>query len=261
MVSQILSHSSDEDDVAGHQNDRHLVFRKLGQFKTLSPAAYSAFQRCLLARVQTAGRNTPLIERGDGAGTVMIVLEGWAASCRAVKDSRPQIVALHLPGDFCDISIAFKRHMDCAVVALTDLRVASISRSALLKLATDHPEISQMLWWEAMWASATGGQWTARMARSSARARITHLLCELAVRLYVLGLADDTGFDVPMTQVDLANSCGLTSEHTYRIMSDLRRSNVASWEKGRLRLLDWDALREMAEFDPAYLQFRQLRRA
>ncbi len=61
----------------------------------------------------------------------------------------------------------------------------------------------------------------------------------------------DNGFDIPIAQADLANSCGLKPKHTNRITADLRRDQVLAWEKGRLTLLDWDALREMGEFDVA----------
>lgn len=239
-------------------SERHYLIRKLGQYLPLPYEDQQVLIRCLSARVQTIGRNIPLIEAGDTPSDIFVVLEGWACSTRPVAEGRPPVIALHLPGDICDFGAFMKRQMDCTIVAMSRLRVAALSQCALTSLMRDHPRCGQALWWEFMCASAIRSEWIARLSHGGARARLANLLCEIAVRLYVVGLADDGGFTLPITQVDLGHSCGLTPEHTNRVLRDLRERDIVSWEKGQLVLRNWDLLQTEANFDPAYLHFGEL---
>jgi len=238
---------------------RHLLLRKLAQFAALPDDQKLALDRALSARVQSVGRGIPIIEAGEAPADIFVVLEGWACSVRPTIEGRPPIIALHLPGDICDLGALMKRHMDCTIYALTPVKVAALGRSAVARLTRDHPQCAQALWWESMCAAAIRGQWVARLGNGSAKARIANLLCELATRLYVVGLADDGGFDLPITQTDIGLSCGLTPEHTNRVLRDLREKGAIAWEKGRLAMLDWDILRSAASFDARYLHFRDLK--
>ena len=237
----------------------HPLIRKLGQFASLNGEEQQALARCLSARIQIVGRGIPLVEAGDAPSDLFVVLEGWACSLRPVAEGRAPIVALHLPGDVCDFGTLMKQRMEGSIVAMSRLRVATLSRPALTRLTGEHPICGQALWSDFMCASAISGQWIARLSQGSARARLANLICELAVRLYAVGLADDSGFALPITQVDLGHSCGLTPEHTNRVLRDLHSRGIASWEKGRLILRDGEALSKEGAFDPAYLHFRHLK--
>lgn len=241
-------------------NQFHLI-RKLGQYAPLGVDERSALANCLSSRLQVIDRGVPLIELGEAPIDVFVVLDGWAASQRPGGDKRDQTVSLHLPGDVCDFGVLMKRHMDCTIIALSRLKVASISRTMATKLTHDYPLCAQALFWESICANAVRGQWIARNAKGAARERVANFLCEIATRLFVVGLADDSGFDLPITQADFGNACGLTSEHTNRVFRDLRMDNIVSWKDGRLDLLNWDALRALGSFDASYLHFRDLRQS
>jgi hypothetical protein len=98
-----------------------------------------------------------------------------------------------------------------------------------------------------------------RICQQTARERIANLICELAARLYIVGLADDNGFEMPLTQSQLGGACGLTSEHTNRTLRELREAQLMSLERGRIFFGDWDRLRELGGFDGRYLHFRTMR--
>jgi hypothetical protein len=41
--------------------------------------------------------------------------------------------------------------------------------------------------------------------------------------------------------------------HTNRTVQELRARNAISWRNGVMRILDWNTLASLAEFDPLYL--------
>jgi CRP-like cAMP-binding protein len=61
-------------------------------------------------------------------------------------------------------------------------------------------------------------------------------------------------FEFPITQVDLADILGLSPVHVNRTLQELRARELIHWKGTNVRILDWDALAEIAEFDPTYLQ-------
>jgi CRP-like cAMP-binding protein len=82
---------------------------------------------------------------------------------------------------------------------------------------------------------------------------VAALFCELRVRLGIVGLADATGFALPITQIDLAESLGLTSVHVNRVLRQLRENQLATFQGGRVTLLDEPGLRRLADFNDSYL--------
>ena len=91
------------------------------------------------------------------------------------------------------------------------------------------------------------------LGRRSALSKVAHLFCELHVRLGLVGLSDDTGYDLALTQIDLAECVGMTPVHVNRLLRDLREQGAVEFGRGRVTIGDLDLLRRIAEFDPAYL--------
>jgi len=92
------------------------------------------------------------------------------------------------------------------------------------------------------------------VGRRDSRARIAHLLCELAVRLKSIGAENgDEMFDFPVTQEQLADATGLTSVHTNRTLQSLRRDGLIQLTARSLTVLDWEGLRNAGDFDELYL--------
>jgi CRP-like cAMP-binding protein len=61
-------------------------------------------------------------------------------------------------------------------------------------------------------------------------------------------------FEFPVTQVDLADILGLSAVHVNRTLQELRARELIHWKGTTVRILDWDVLAEIAEFDATYLQ-------
>ena len=69
-------------------------------------------------------------------------------------------------------------------------------------------------------------EWVVNVGRRDARQRIAHVLCEFAVRLEARGLASNHGFELPMTQEQLADTTGLTSVHVNRVLKGLETDGL-----------------------------------
>ena len=55
---------------------------------------------------------THIIFQGDRPGDVHLVMEGFACRSKVLPDGARQIMALLLPGDFCDLHVAILGAMD-----------------------------------------------------------------------------------------------------------------------------------------------------
>ena len=108
-----------------------------------------------------------------------------------------------------------------------------------------------------MWDIAVDGaasrEWLANQGRRSAYEQLAHLFCELYFRMDWAGLVQDKGFELPLTQIELGDACGLSSVHVNRSLQALRKDELITFENHRLTIPNIEALAMRAEFDPAYL--------
>ena len=59
---------------------------------------------------------------------------------------------------------------------------------------------------------------------------------------------------MPFTQTDMADALGLSNVHVSRVLGQLRKQGLFTWQDGVLTIKNWKRLQEAAEFDPSYLQ-------
>ena len=73
-----------------------------------------------------------------------------------------------------------------------------------------------------------------------------------------IGLADERGMQLPITQIEFADALGLSSVHVNRVLQDLRREGLIGSQGRTVVIDDWERLTGMAEFDPTYLHLRKM---
>ena len=162
-------------------------------------------------------------------------------------------MALLLPGDFCDLHVAILGEMDHSISTLTSCRIAEIPRKAVEDLTEKHPRITRALWWASLVDEGVLREWLVSMGRRPAEQRMAHLFCELLVRLQAVGMADDEGYDMPLTQIDLADVIGGSVVHINRTLQSLRGAGLIHWQGKRITIPDASQLMEYADFTPNYL--------
>lgn len=194
-----------------------------------------------------------VITEGDKPRFVHLVLDGWACRYKQLPDGKRQIVALFIPGDFCDVNVYILSQMDHCIGAITRLKVAMISPDEMNALTAERPRITQALWWHELVTAAVQREWTLNLGQRSAYERLAHLLVELYLRLQTVGRARDGRCDFPLTQNDLADATGLTAVHVNRMLQELRRDGLIELERKQLQILDMARMIDVSMFNPNYL--------
>ncbi len=230
----------------------HHLIRKLGRYARLSPDDETALGR-LVRDAGWIGPDHDLLREGAAAKAVWAILEGWACAYKQLEDGRRQITAYLLPGDLCGTPIVSPGLVNYSVGTLTPVRAARISGPALLAAMESRPSLMRAVWLDMLATSAIQREWTANLGFRTARERIAHLFCEIVCRLRAVGLTDDDGYFVPLTQEDLGETLGISTVHVNRTLQDLRQAGLILLRRQRLRIPDVEALRRIARFDEAYL--------
>ena len=91
------------------------------------------------------------------------------------------------------------------------------------------------------------------IGRRSAYQRLAHLLCEMGLRLKVVGLGDGSRFEFPVTQADLADATGLTPVHVNRTLQEMRSDGLLTWIGSEVMITDWQQLQKAGTFSLDYL--------
>jgi CRP-like cAMP-binding protein len=228
------------------------VVTKLEAYTRLSADERAAlFQVSRNFRFVDARRD--LISEGDRPRYVHLVLEGWACRYKQLPDGKRQIIALFVPGDFCDVNAYILKAVDHSIGAITRLKVATITPEEMNALTAERPRIAQALWWHELVAAAIQREWTLNLGQRNAYERLAHLLIELYLRLNSVGRSHHGRCDFPLTQNDLADATGLTSVHVNRTLQELRRDGLIELERKQLHILDMKRMMNVAMFNPNYL--------
>jgi Crp-like helix-turn-helix protein len=118
------------------------------------------------------------------------------------------------------------------------------------------PGLTAALWRHTLINAAMFREWMIEIGRRSAYQRIAYLSCELQRCLKAVGLSGENGYDLPVTQNELADALGLRATHVNRMLQDLRSERLIALCRGTLHIPDWKAFQAAGDFDPAYLHIR-----
>jgi predicted PurR-regulated permease PerM/CRP-like cAMP-binding protein len=163
---------------------------------------------------------TDIIREGDRPDDVRLVLEGFACRYKILPDGKRHIMAYLVPGDLCDMHVFILKEMDHSIGTLSACRVVEIPRPRILEML-ERPAIAQALWWAALVDEAALREWLVNIGRRPAEQRVGHLLCELLMRLQMVGLTNGNSYELPIIQSDVAETLGLSVVH---VNCSLRRT-------------------------------------
>ena len=216
--------------------------------------------RDLLASTMRVGADKVIVRAGMPLKESMILLEGWAARAKDLPSGQRQFAEIHLPGDFTDLHSFTLKRLDHDVVSITPCLFAIVPHERLKEMTEKLPHLTRVYWFATNLDAAIHREWALSLGRRSAISRMAHLFCELLVRLEIVGMTHGDSYDFPLTQVELGESLGLTSVHVNRTLQELRRLDLIEVENRRVKILDVDALKGVAEFDPSYLYLEKRER-
>jgi CRP-like cAMP-binding protein len=162
-----------------------------------------------------------------------------------------------LPGDIPDLQSLHLEVMDHSLATVVASKVAFIPHEAVRSFLRAHPRIADVFWRDTLIDAAVFREWVVNVGRREAYGRISHLLCEVYVRLKAVGLANGQAFEMPVTQAELGDATGMSNVHVNRTLQELRRDGLISTPKsGRVVIERWDGLQHAGEFDATYLHIK-----
>ena len=114
------------------------------------------------------------------------------------------------------------------------------------------------MWLDTLVDGSIFREWIANVGRRDARSRLAHLLCEFSLRLKLAGLGEQTNYQLPMTQEQLADATGLTPVHVNRTIRSLEADGLIERRSARsISIGDWRRLAEVGDFQSTYLHLRE----
>ena len=207
--------------------------------------------------VRTLERSQFIVRERELATQSCVMLSGFSIRSKLVATGNRQIVAIHMKGECVDLQNSLLEVADHSVQMLTSGKVGLIPRQEVIRLTLERPRVAHAMWIDTLVDGSIFREWIANVGRRDARTRLAHLLCEFSVRLKSAGLGDETGYQLPMTQEQLADATGLTSVHVNRTLKALEREGLIERTNPRaVHIGDWRQLAEAGDFDTNYLHMR-----
>lgn len=229
------------------------LWQKLAIDTALSADDVAAIAALPITVKESPARAT-LAREGATSTHCSVLLEGFACRSKTADSGKRQILSVHIPGEILDLEAIHLPVMDHDVTTLSRCKVGLIGHEALLAAARARPMVGEALWRYTARDAALFREWIMNIGRRPAINRLAHLLVEIGDRLERAGLANDASFQLPMTQLDLADALGLTPVHVNRVLQELRRSGLLELRKYTVSLPDLKRLKEVAAFDDLYLR-------
>jgi CRP-like cAMP-binding protein len=189
-----------------------------------------------------------------------LLCDGIICRYKDLSQGQRQITEIHVSGDFADLHSFTLGHLDHSLMTLTPCRVIEVPHAKLKEITEKHPHLTRVYWFGTNLDACIHREWELSLGRRTAIQRMAHLFCELQVRLGIVGLADASGYALPITQAILAECLGLTSVHVNRVLKELRERALVEFRGGRVAIHDLERLQAIAEFDPMYLYLEKRRR-
>lgn len=197
-----------------------------------------------------------IVQHGDRPENCTLLVSGFASRFNFTENGGRQITAIHVGGDFVDLHSLPLQRMDHGIGALSECVVLLFPHANLIDITREHPHLTRLLWMLTLLDGAIHRRWLVAMGRTSATSHMAHLVCELYLQLEAVGLAKDHQMELPLTQVEMADTLGISAVHSNRVLQELRSQGLLTWEGRHVTIDNWDGLVGQAQFDDEFL-FRE----
>ncbi len=233
-----------------------IIARKLGEHSSVTDTVVTALGR-LTPQVRALAPREDIVRQGDKPSVSVVVLEGMLSRYHTLSNGRRQYLSFHIAGDLPDLQALFVEKMDHAVCAIDEAQVALVPHAQLHEQIDKVPDLASALWRETLIDAAIFREAITNNSARDPRARIAHFLCECYYRARA-GKQERQGVcSLPLSQTQLGEALGISVVTVNRMVQQLRRTKAVDWVGHKLRVLDWQQLCELGEFDPAYLHLKR----
>jgi CRP-like cAMP-binding protein len=232
------------------------LIRKLESLGRLFPDERESIQAMPLKQKKVAD-GEEIAREGDEPTECCLLIDGFLQRHSTLSTGERQMLSIHVAGDIPDLQGLHLRTMDHTLSSIGSSTIALISHADMLAVLRKSPRLVSLFWRDSLIDAAVARAWIKVLGRHVAHDRFAHLLCEIFVRLEVVGLTKENSCALPLTQTQLGEALGMSDVHVNRTLQKLRSEGLVDFKNRRLTILDWEGLKAAAEFDPAYLNLRE----
>ncbi|MBZ9764278.1 Crp/Fnr family transcriptional regulator [Mesorhizobium sp. CA8] len=227
----------------------HAIKTRLTRVMKLNAADVAALE-AIFERDVCVKKRQELVIQGSPFRSLCFVHGGYAIRYRLLRSGKRQILKLILPGDVIGFPVSFFDQSTYAVEALTDLTYTVCGLDCYTRLCYEQPQFGLVLSWLAAQEAASYAEHIVSLGRRTPIERLAHLLLEVHARLFEVGLAQETSFDLPFSQQVMADALGLSVPHLNRVMQQLRAEQLISSNARLIVLSDSAGLERLAQYQP-----------
>lgn len=236
---------------------RYALIEKLKGYVDLGDDEVQALTK-MLAHSRSIPRGRDIVVQGQPYRALYVLMEGLALRYKILPDGRRQVLNLVVPGDLIGLPACLFEGALASVSGLTTATVAPIEFPEVFDLFRRYPRIGIALFWISAREAGIYMERLVTIGRRSAYERLAHLILELLSRLRAVGLADPESFEMPITQETIADTLGLSLQHTNRMLRNLREEGLATIEEHRVAIHDMEAVVRLAGFEGTYLSSHEI---
>ena len=171
---------------------------------------------------------------------------GWACQFGSLSNGSRAIVDVFLPGDMIGLDSALHTERSEGMVTLTAVTMRAImAEDALLDLMAYRPAALYVAWVLGKRQQRADLR-LAAISCLDASGRLAMMLLDFYTRLRRKELITGSTYNLPLTQVQIANYLGLTVVYINRVLRSLRESGIVNLEKHCVTILDLERLTRLA---------------
>ncbi|WP_299845941.1 Crp/Fnr family transcriptional regulator [uncultured Roseovarius sp.] len=228
---------------------QHCPLRKKSLFDEMTSDEVRFMQTFKSGELRVEAGTTLMME-GSNSPQLFTVLEGMGLRYKTLEDGDRQVINFILPGDFLGLQAGVMQEMQHTVEASTDMLLCVFDRKSLWNLFEHHAERAFDLTWLAAVEEHLLGESLAILGQMSGIERVARAFVRLNDRCDALDLKKGAFIPLPFRQQDLADALGLSLVHTNKTLKKLRDQSVANWANGKLEVINYDRLCDIAQLDP-----------
>jgi len=187
-----------------------------------------------------------LFREGDDKTSIYQVLDGAFVLYRLLPNGRRQVTGFAVAGDMIGLGAGASHR--CSAEASGAARVRMLPAAALHRMANDDPHLGMQLYDAMSQELAALQDLLMTVGRLNAAERVATFLLSLSER-NARAFRPADRIELPMTRCDIADFLGLTTETVSRTLTKLANGGIISRHSGHIRILDKDALEDVAAGD------------
>lgn len=202
----------------------------------------------VIQRRQGVQRSAHLHHGGQPARQLAVLRSGSIKAYEVSREGDELVTGFYLPGDVVGLDAFSTGHHAGSAVALEECRLCEIPVADFQKMLGESPRLNQVMLRLLAEEMAEARKLLLVVGRLDARTRVALFLLSLSRRFERRQLDPDL-FRLSMDRRDIANYLGLTIETVSRTLSALQRDKLIHVRGKNVRILDRQALSELAHLE------------